>query len=156
MKPPRGRKSARNELQVTRCKVMPRVKLKNKASALLPCGAYTTRKGEDVSCFFQRYSGRVHEKRGTYHRMWDMKELASLSTAQLRSPPCNAESWWMIRLDRRGRALGGSHTTRPQQLEINKECETGNWRDLGSRVTRYRLQLETKKQYASNKSQPCG
>lgn len=74
-----------------------------------------------------------------------MKEPASLSTAQLRSPPCNAESWRMIRLDRRGRALGGLHTTRPQQLEINKECETGNWRDLDSRVTRYRLQLETKK-----------
>ena len=47
--------------------------------------------------------------------MEDMKELASLSTAQLTSPPCNAESWWMIKFDRRGRAFGGPHTTRPQQ-----------------------------------------
>lgn len=80
--------------------------------------------------------------------MQDMKELASLSTAQLRSPPCNAEGWWMIRFDRRRRAFGGSHTTRPQQA--NKECDSGNWRDLGSRVTRYRLLLETKTMRQTN------
>lgn len=67
----------------------------------------------------------------TKRRTQDMKELASLSTAKLRSPPRNAEGWWMIRLGRRRRAFDGSHTTRPQQV-----CDSGNWRDLGSRVSR--------------------
>lgn len=76
--------------------------------------------------------------------MQDTKELAtSLSTAQLRSPPCNAEDWWMIRFDRHRRAVGGSHTTRPQQ--INKECDTGNWRAFGSGVLGYRLFVRKEK-----------
>ena len=68
-----------------------------------------------------------------------MKELASPGTAQLRSPPCSAESWRMIKFDRRRRAFSGSHTMRPQ-IECEK-CDTvGNWRDLGSArvTTRYR------------------
>ena len=68
--PMEGCKSAREELQVTRNKRMPRVRGAKISRALLRGGAHTQQtdsKKQGRVLFFQRYSGGAREKRGPYY-----------------------------------------------------------------------------------------